>query len=236
MKRKWVIIGSILAALIILLTGVHGLVERRASQNWTTPLAGRVIVVDAGHGGMDGGAVGGTVVEKTITLRIARDLRDYLQETGAIVMMTRDSDDDLSDDSYNGRHKTQDLLRRAALIKKSQPDLFISIHLNAIPNGSLRGAQTFYYPNSVKNERLAMLIQDSIEQNLGNTNRRAKAIGFVYLLKKAPAPAALVEVGFLSNPSERTLLVQHSYQQSAAMAISQGIMRYFSNEKVKTGD
>lgn len=236
MKRKWIIIGSILFASFGVIAGIQGLVGRHAGQNWTTPLAGRVIVVDAGHGGLDGGAVGGTVVEKKITLQIARDLRDYLQETGAVVIMTRDSDDDLSDDSYTGRHKTQDLLRRAALIKKNQPDLFISIHLNAIPNGRLRGAQTFYYPNSAKNQRLAMLIQDSIEQNLGNTNRQAKAIGFVYLLKKSSPPAALVEAGFLSNPFERALLVQRSYQQTAAMAISQGIMRYFSNEKVKTGD
>ncbi|CAM3236819.1 N-acetylmuramoyl-L-alanine amidase CwlD [Sporolactobacillus spathodeae] len=234
MRRKWLIIGSIVLTLVIILAGIKGIVGRHTGKNWNMPLAGRVIVVDAGHGGIDGGAVGGDAIEKKITLKIARDLRDYLQETGAIVIMTRDSDDDLSDDDYIGRHKTQDLLRRADIIKKNHPDAFISIHLNAIPNSRWRGAQTFFYPNSGKNERLAMLIQDSIQKNLSNTNRQAKAIGFVYLLKKASPPAALVEVGFLSNPTERSLLVQRNYQRSAAASISQGIMRYFTKEEVKT--
>ncbi|MFT8872692.1 MAG: N-acetylmuramoyl-L-alanine amidase CwlD [Sporolactobacillus sp.] len=235
MQRRWMIAGVLMIVLAAVLIGLRGwITSRHTEKSWNLPLAGRVIVVDAGHGGIDGGAVGGSTVEKEITLIIARDVRNYLQETGAIVVMTRDSDDDLSDDRFTGRHKTQDLLRRASLTKKSKPDAFISIHLNAIPDAHSRGAQTFYYPKSEKNSRLASLIQDSLRQSLENTNRLAKAIHHVYLLKKATPPAALVEIGFLSNPTERALLVRSDYQKAAAAAVCHGIMRYFSNEKIKT--
>lgn len=233
MKRKWLVVTLIALTLFATTAGVGWLlVSRYTGQSWHLPLAGRVIVVDAGHGGADGGAVGGNTVEKEITLAIAQDLRNYLQESGALVVMTRESDMDLSDENYTGRHKTQDLLRRADLIEKTHPDAFISVHLNAIPSPRWYGAQTFYHPKSAENQKFARFIQDSLKQTLGNTERYAKPIGHVYILKKATPPAALVEVGFLSNPRERSLLVQDSYQKEAAAAISQGIMRYFTNEKV----
>lgn len=236
MKRKWIVTILIISALFAIFIGTRWLIgSLSAWKAWNLPLSGRVIVVDAGHGGADGGAVGGEVPEKDITLLIARDLRHYLQEAGALVVMTRESDMDLSDADFEGRHKTQDLLRRADLIKKAHPDAFISVHMNAIPSTGLHGAQTFFHPKSAKNQQLARFIQDSLKRNLGNTDRLAKPIGHVYLLKQATPPAALVEVGFLSNPGERALLVQRKYQKKAAHAISQGVMRYFTNEKVPPG-
>lgn len=233
LRRRWLFWGCTIAVLaFVTLAGVKWLVSWHASQNWHTPLAGRVIVVDAGHGGPDGGAVGGSTEEKNITLTIAKDLRNYLQEAGAIVIMTRETDTDLSDENYHGRHKRQDLVRRAELINKSHPDAFVSVHMNAIPMPSLHGAQTFYHPKSAENRKLALFIQDSLKRNLGNTNRYAKPISHVYLLKKSESPSALVEVGFLSNEQERALLIQRNYQKQAAASISQGIMRYFTNEKV----
>lgn len=233
MKRRWLIGLLAIVTVFAAIAAVRWvIVSRNASSSWHLPLSGRVIVVDAGHGGADGGAAGGQIKEKEITLTIANDLRHYLQESGAWVVMTRESDQDLADDDSSGRRKTQDLLRRADLIKKTHPDAFISIHLNAIPSPRWHGAQTFYYPKSEENQKLARFIQDSLKMNLGNTDRYAKPIGHVYLLKKAAPPAALVEVGFLSNPEERALLVQRKYQKQAAAAISQGIMRYFTNEKV----
>lgn len=233
MKRRWLAGLLIALAVFAVAAGVKWLiVSRYTGQSWHLPLSGRVIVVDAGHGGADGGAVGGDAVEKKITLAIAQDLRNYLQESGALVVMTRESDMDLADENFGGRHKTQDLLRRADLIEKAHPDAFISVHLNAIPSPRWYGAQTFYHPKSAENQKFAKFIQDSLKNTLGNTERYAKPIGHVYILKKAAPPAALVEVGFLSNPRERSLLVQEDYQKEAAMAISQGIMRYFTNEKV----
>ncbi|MCI1859860.1 MAG: N-acetylmuramoyl-L-alanine amidase CwlD [Sporolactobacillus sp.] len=227
------LIGLLAAAVVLgCIFGIKELKVWRAGHTWNLPLAGRVIVVDAGHGGEDGGAARGTVIEKEITLAIAQDLRDYLQQDGALVVMTRDSDIDLADEDYEGRHKRQDLLRRADLIEKIHPDAFISVHLNAIPSQRWRGAQTFYHPKSAENRRFARLIQQSLKKNLGNTERYAKPIGHVFLLKQASPPAALVEVGFLSNPDERALLIRDTYQKKAAAAIVQGIMRFFTNERV----
>ncbi|RYL89857.1 N-acetylmuramoyl-L-alanine amidase CwlD [Sporolactobacillus sp. THM7-4] len=232
MKRKWLTVALIVFMLLATITTArHMIISRIFNPSWHLPLSGRVIVVDPGHGGADGGAVGGDTKEKEIALKIAFDLRDYLQEAGALVLMTRDSDTDLADED-SGRRKTQDLIRRAAFIKKVNPDAFISIHLNAIPSPRWRGAQTFYHPKSEFNQKMAKFIQNSLRTQLGNTERYAKPIGHVFLLKKAPPPAALVEVGFLSNPDERDLLVQRNYQKKIAAAISQGVMRYFTNEKV----
>jgi N-acetylmuramoyl-L-alanine amidase CwlD len=233
MKRKKLVVILIISMILVLAAGARWLiVSRHTLQFWHLPLSGRVIVVDAGHGGLDGGAVGGDTVEKELNLAIARDLRDYLQESGALVVMTRDSDDDLADENYTGRHKTQDLLRRADLIEKAHPDAVISVHMNAIPSARWHGAQTFYYPKSMENQKFARFIQDSIRKTLNNTDRYAKPIGHVYILKKAIPPAALVEVGFLSNSQERSQLIQQSYQKKVATAISLGILRYFTNEKV----
>ncbi|MCO7176771.1 N-acetylmuramoyl-L-alanine amidase CwlD [Sporolactobacillus kofuensis] len=233
MKRRWLFMGCMIVVLsFVTLAGVKWLVSWHASERWHMPLAGRVIVIDAGHGGPDGGAVGGDTEEKDINLKIAKDLRNYLQESGALVVMTRETDADLSDENYRGRHKRQDLIRRAELINKTHPDAFVSVHMNAIPMPSLHGAQTFYHPKFDENRKLALFIQDSLKRNLGNTTRFAKPISHVYLLKKAEAPSALVEVGFLSNAQERALLEQSTYQKQAAASISQGIMRYFTNEKI----
>ncbi|WP_262393146.1 N-acetylmuramoyl-L-alanine amidase CwlD [Sporolactobacillus inulinus] len=232
MKRRWLFWGSIIMVLaFVTLASAKWLISWHTGQSWHTPLAGRVIVLDAGHGGPDGGAVGGSIEEKDITLKITKDIRNYLQEMGAVVIMTRDRDTDLADDDFSGSHKTQDLVRRAKMVNKTHPDAFVSIHMNAIPMPSLHGAQTFYHPKSSENRKLALFIQDSLKQNLENTKRYAKPIGHVYLLKKAEAPSALVEVGFLSNAAERALLIQPNYQKKAAASISQGIMRYFTNEK-----
>lgn len=231
MRRKWLAGILVVGALSVIVAAGWLITSMHTWKAWNLPLSGRVLVVDAGHGGPDGGAVGGETEEKEIALAIARDIRNYLQEAGALVIMTRDSDRDLSDEDYTGRHKTQDLLRRARLIRTSSPDAFISIHMNAIPSARWRGAQTFYHPKSIKNQKFARFIQDSLKKNLGNTDRYARPIGHVYLLKKAAPPAALVEVGFLSNPDERHLLIQKNYQRKAAHAISQGIMRYFTSEK-----
>lgn len=233
MKRKWIVRGLIIMAALLLVTVInYKIISRHSVSHWHLPLSGRIIVLDPGHGGPDGGASGADVSEKEVTLAIAKDLRNYLQESGALVLMTRDSDRDLADEGYMGSRKTQDLVRRANFIEKSGADCFVSIHLNAIPSERWRGAQTFYYPKSDNNQKLAKFIQNSIKLQLKNTDRYAKSIGHVYILKKVTPPSALVEVGFLSNPDERELLKTRDYQKKIAVSIYEGIMRYFTNEKV----
>ena len=149
------------------------------------------------------------------------------------MVLTRSKDQDLASEDTKGmsRRKTEDLKARAKKMDEADPDCVISIHLNAIPSSRWRGAQTFYHPKDKENMILARFIQKSIASELQNTDRLAKTINHVYLLRRAQAPAALVEVGFLSNPGERELLKTEEYQQKVAESVYQGIMRYFTNEK-----
>ncbi|SFA46458.1 N-acetylmuramoyl-L-alanine amidase [Anoxybacillus pushchinoensis] len=204
----------------------------RSWKAWSLPLSGKVIILDPGHGGPDGGAIGGDVIEKEIALHVALKLRDYLQQQGALVQMTREGDYDLASKQTRGysRRKIEDLQRRVQFVNESEANFFISIHLNAIPSPKWKGAQVFYYPSLKENERLAKFIQQELRGNLENTDRLAKPIQTVYLLKKAKKPGVLVEVGFLSNEEERMLLSSPSYQEKLAASIYKGVLRYVSNE------
>lgn len=192
------------------------------------PLSGKVIVVDPGHGGKDGGAVSRDgLVEKEVALSISLKLRDYLQEAGALVILTRETDQDLADVGARKR-KAQDLHRRAQLVKTSDADAFISVHLNAVPSSRWSGAQTFYYPTLEDNQQLARYIQRELIRNLENTTRQARHSGEVYILKTSPVPSALVEVGFLSNPQEAARLAQEPYQNLLAASIYEGVVHFFA--------
>ncbi|MEY8749128.1 N-acetylmuramoyl-L-alanine amidase CwlD [Alkalicoccobacillus gibsonii] len=234
MQVKWmkVIIGSLFAAALFYI--IQDQLQSDRSIGWHMPLSQRVIVIDAGHGGMDGGAVSEAgLLEKEATLAIAKKVRDYLQEAGAIVLLTREEDTDLADEATKKirTRKTEDLKRRVEIVNESDADLFISIHMNAIPSPKWRGAQTFYHLSNPQNQVVAKLIQDEMVRNLENTNRIAKPIQHVYLLKEADIPGALVEAGFLSNPEEAELLNTEEYQESVAASIYQGILRYYSGEE-----
>ncbi|TDF91485.1 N-acetylmuramoyl-L-alanine amidase CwlD [Paenibacillus piri] len=203
--------------------------------NWTLPLSGKTIALDPGHGGPDGGAQSKDgIIEKDINLAITLHLRDYLQEAGALVVMTRENDKDLAEPSTKGysKRKTEDMINRAQFIIGHKSDLFVSVHLNATPSEKWSGAQTFYYPKHQQSGLLAALIQDEVKKNLKNTDRVAKPIDNFYLLKTLQIPSALVEVGFLSNPAEAGLLRSPAYQKKIAASIYQGILRYYSGEKV----
>lgn len=231
MKTKW--LAALMSSIIVIVLFQYIFANTISTKSWNLPLSGRIIVLDPGHGGPDGGAVGGDVVEEEVALKVAEKLRDYLQQQGALVLMTREMDSDLADKDTRGyrRRKVEDLRKRVALINESEADLFISIHLNAIPSPRWRGAQTFYYGSLLENERLAKFIQAELRRNLENTDRVAKRIDTVYLLKYAKKPGALVEVGFLSHPEERELLASDRYQTKLAAAVYKGVLRYFSNEK-----
>jgi len=208
----------------------------KTTGHWSLPLSGKVIALDAGHGGPDGGAVSKQgVIEKDVNLAITLYLRDYLQQAGAVVYMTREGDYDLAGENTKGysKRKTEDLKQRAKLIQDTKADLFLSIHLNSFPSNRWSGAQTFYYPNHPDNAGLAELIQDEIKRNLENTDRVAKTVDTVYLLQALKMPSALVEVGFLSHPQESQLLRDENYQRKVAAAVYKGMLRYLSGEKVK---
>ncbi|MDQ0256041.1 N-acetylmuramoyl-L-alanine amidase [Evansella vedderi] len=232
MKRAWKLIA--IAVVIGILIGIIEIqLISKNSTGWHLPLSGKVIVIDPGHGGIDGGATSKSgTLEKDVTLDVSFMLRDYLQQAGALVIMTREGDHDLASDSTQRvrSRKVEDLRKRVSIINETGADLFISIHLNSIPSPRWRGAQTFYNRAIEGNEELAKQIQGEIRRNLENTDREAKPINSVYILQQANIPGALVEVGFLSNPTEAELLNTKDYQVKVAASIYEGILRYASDD------
>lgn len=192
-------------------------------------ISGRVIVIDAGHGGIDPGAVSARgIVEKQVTLEIARELEQLLKKAAVFVIMVRHGDYDLADSSESHllKRKRQDLARRVQIAQDAEADLYISIHANYFPSPIWSGAQTFYYEGQEADQKLARDIQTELVKHLGPNNRLAKA-GDFRVLRDTTMPAALVEVGFLSNPREAGLLADPLYQRRAAQAIFAGILRFY---------
>lgn len=210
--------------------------NKNSWESWNLPLTGMVIYVDPGHGGVDPGAGNKGGFEKDISLSVSLKVRDYLQQQGAIVLMTRETDIDLADAGLKGysRRKVQDLKRRLDKLNESDADLFVTMHLNAIPSSRWRGAQTFYSTKFPESKRAAKFVQDELRRNLENTDRKAKAANNIYLLKNTNKPGVLVEIGFLSNPEEEQLLKRDDYQEKVAASVYLGVLRYFTNER-KTG-
>ena len=231
-RLKYTGLASAIVSLFLILT--FQFLGEYSWKAWNLPLSGKVIILDPGHGGPDGGAVVDGVVEKDIALSISKMLRDYLQEQGALVILTREEDTDLAGDvdGYRARKRT-DLKNRLEMINESQADLFLSIHLNAFPSSSSSGAQTFYTLRYKENKWAATFIQDELKDNLENTKRLAKPIDHVYILKHAKKPGALVEVGFLSNVRERQELAREDYQDKIAVSVYEGVMRYFTEEPIE---
>ncbi|WP_042420127.1 N-acetylmuramoyl-L-alanine amidase CwlD [Geomicrobium sp. JCM 19038] len=193
------------------------------------PLSGNVIILDAGHGGVDGGSVAKSgTLEKDVALDISLKLRDYLQASGALVYMTREDDSDLANESTRGfsNRKTEDLKSRLEIINSSNADYYVSLHLNATPSSKWRGAQTFYNRTFEESKLMAESVQGEMVRQLENTNRSALPIHNIFLVDRAEIPGVLVEVGFLSNIQEAADLGTEEYQDKVAASIYQGMLRY----------
>jgi N-acetylmuramoyl-L-alanine amidase len=235
-RKRYRMLLSILGVMVLIGLLSLELPNRSTIDEFSLPLSGKRVAVDAGHGGADGGAESKEgLIEKDITIAIALYLRDYLQQAGAEVIMTREEDVDLAEPGTKGfsNRKRQDLITRGKLVEESDVDFMISVHLNAIPQSRWKGAQTFYFPNQDDSKLLAELIQDELVKNIDESNnRKAKSVSHVYLLKAVSAPSALVEVGFLSNPGEARLMAQTDYQKKLAASIYRGVLRYTAGESL----
>lgn len=231
-RRRLVLLitALLLLAVILLVPLALTIVEDRAVL--ARSLRGVVIVVDPGHGGRDPGAVGHSgVLEKDIVLPVGLELASFLRQAGATVVMTREDDIELTDANGNpppkGQKKRTDLQRRVEIISENGADLLVSIHVNAISSSRWRGAQTFYYPDGNPDSvRLATDIQSSLKRRLGNTQRGIEGIDRQYLLKNVALPAVTVEIGFISNPEELSLLQSQAYQRRVAWSIFAGIAKF----------
>ena len=188
----------------------------------------QTLIIDAGHGGEDGGAVSITgVSESQINLSIARKLEDILALYGVVPQMLRREDISLHDSQATTlrEKKRSDLRNRVKAIEEAQSPVLVSIHQNSYPEQRYRGAQVFYAPTEDSKE-LAQHIQTMLNQNLDETNtRESKQIpDSVYLMNHITCPAVLVECGFLTNPEEEALLRQDAYQRKIAACLTGAIL------------
>lgn len=185
------------------------------------PLVGKVIYLDAGHGGVDSGANYKDILEKDINLSIVKILALKLESLGATVYLTRYGDYDLSNVGVYHR-KQSDLYNRAKIINESKADLYISIHLNSTTSSTWSGAQVFYDDINEKNIKIAEIMTDVLK-----TKREVSEIRTMYFNRHVTVPGVLIEAGFLSNGSDRAKLIRKDYQEELADQIIMGIMNYF---------
>ena len=196
----------------------------------TTGKLSGCIVLDAGHGGSDPGKVGcNDVLEKDINLAIVYKLKTLFENKGFEVVLTRTDDKPLvSDNSKN--MKIEDMRNRVALITETMPLMTISIHQNSYPDEQVCGPQVFYYESSAEGKKLAMCIQEALNEKLKIEHPRVeKSNRTYYLLKRSEGILNIVECGFLSNKKEAELLVQDKYQERVAKAVEKGILKYLED-------
>lgn len=194
-----------------------------------------VIIIDAGHGGEDGGAVAtdGTN-EKVLNLDIALKLNDILTTMGYKTQMVRITDISIHNEIANTlrEKKVSDIRNRTAIMQEYENCLYISIHQNKYDDSRIWGAQTFYSPNYEASKTLAQFIQTSISKQIQpDNNRQIKESGTgIYVLYNATKPAVMVECGFISNPNELSQLKTEEYQSKMAFSIMSGIINYNISE------
>ncbi len=189
------------------------------------------VVIDAGHGGSDPGKVGvNGQLEKDINLEIAQMLKGFLEAEGIRVVMTREGDEGLYDESASNK-KVQDMKRRLEIIEEADPVLVVSIHQNSYHEEYVKGAQVFYYTTSEKSRQLAQVLQEHLRSLDPENKRQAKGNESYFLLKKTAKPIVIVECGFLSNREEAELLSEKPFQEKMAWNIHMGVMKYLNGVK-----
>lgn len=186
----------------------------------------KTIVIDVGHGGNDPGKISTSgIEEKTVNLKIASYLKDYLIAQDYTVYLTRDTDRGLYDENASNK-KNSDLRNRIQFFNDKNAVLVVSIHQNSFPDPLQHGAQTFYYASSEESKQLATSIQNALLKIDQTNTRTQKPSDSYYLLKNSSMPAVIVECGFLSNPEETSKLADANYQKKLAYAISLGVCAY----------
>lgn len=226
-RKAFLGIGTVLV-LVLVFTVSFRLKESQDVPMWSWSLGKKIIVIDAGHGGPDPGAVGkNNVLEKDVTLAVAKRVEAFIQQGGGKAIMIRDEDEDLGTSQALLKRKREDLAERIRIAAESNADVYLSIHANSFPNEKLTGPQVFYHADSAEGRALAQILQAELNKVVDG-KRVAKANKDFFILKKAHQAAVTVELGFLSNPTEEQLLTTPEHQQKLAWAIYQGLSAYFA--------
>ena len=223
--KVWILIILLILSVIIS-SAYAGLVVYRVSK-----LNGITIVIDAGHGGRDGGSIGtnGTI-EKELNLGYAVALKDKLVSAGYFVVMTRETDDGLYD-AFAKNKKVSDMDARMKIIKKANPNLMVSIHMNSFRDSSVRGAITYYRVDDASSRKVGDLIQKALYTYCGARLEKSK-VGDYFMVNCSYYTSVLIECGFLSNPDEEKLLKTKEYKAKFIDAVYSGILLYFGNQKL----
>ena len=200
------------------------------------PVDNKVVIIDAGHGRRRR-----TVLlvllginEADLNLKIALKLQNLLEQSGTTVILTRSDDTSIYelDKKSLSQKKVSDIKNRVKIGNESEADIFVSIHMNKIPQTQYDGWQTFYSIKSEKGKLLSECIQNSLNNTIARKNTRlAKSINNIYIVDHVEIPLTIVECGFLSNPEELSLLIQDDYQDQLAFGIYTGIIDYFNSSK-----
>ena len=224
-KKKIILVSSsiFLAIFIFMLTSSNLGGKNNYVETVSLPVSGKTIVIDAGHG---------VPVERAITecIKIALKLQNLLEQSGSSVVLTRSDENAIYDiDTKTLRQKKiSDIKNRVKIGNESQADIFVSIHLNKIPQSQYDGWQTFYKEGSEEGKKLAESIQTNLNEAIQRENNRvAKTIDNVYIIKHVEIPTTIVECGFLSNPEEEKMLLEDGYQNKLAWGIYNGIIDFF---------
>lgn len=197
------------------------------------PVSSHTVVLDAGHGVPDGGALGSDGTnEESINLAITLKIQRLLEASGCNVILTRSDENGIYDaDSKN--KKRSDLVNRAKLANESDGEIFVSIHLNKIDISSCSGWQTFYQKNNENSQKLAGFIQENLNTSIEKNNKREiLPLSGKYIMDNVKIPTVTVECGFLSNLSELQDLKNEKYQENLAWGIYEGIIDYFSDTMI----
>ncbi len=227
---------AFLLFLSILMAILFGVAEktRRKSEldvvNRTPSSLYKTVILDAGHGGEDGGASSADgLLEKDLNLALALTMRDILVANGVNVILTRDTDTLLYDRNvdFHGRKKMLDMSARLKIAADAPDALFVSLHMNTYPHPSCQGVQVWYSENNDASFEIAKTIHSTTQELLQPENDRPvkRSGSSIYLLHHLECPAVLVECGFLSSPEEAALLGSESYRQQLALTLCMGILR-----------
>ena len=229
-KKRVIFILSIICISIFSCT-TNNLNNNNTTTTSSLPVSGHTIILDAGHGHPDGGAVGiDGSIESELNLNIVLKLQQLLEASNCTVILTRSNENGIYESSANSirEKKISDMKNRVDMANNSNAELFVSIHMNKLEENQYSGWQTFFKNNDNTSKQIAQNIQLSLNYFLKNQNARTiKAISGIYLTKHVNIPLVLVECGFLSNSEENKLLQTDEYQNKLAWSIYIGIMDYF---------
>ncbi len=230
-RKRIILMLSMVMVSVLAFTFYKADLNTKTVETVSLPVTNKVIVIDAGHGIPDEGAEGNNgTTEAQTNLKIALKLQNLLEQSGATVLLTRSDENaiyDLESETLREK-KVSDIHNRVKIGNESSADIFVSIHLNKIPQEQYWGWQCFYNQND-KSKILAEKLQENLNEAIQKGNKRVPMkLDNVYIMKNVQIPISIVECGFLSNEEEEKLLLTDEYQEKLAWGIYNGIMDYFS--------